>query len=493
MERIPIDAIVIEITNPDSSTVNCSFYPNCTLAEDSFAIFKCRAFDLKNTRMINTTQGDRRGFDYTTGLWQDYNYGYGFGYGYGEYLTELSYNVTWDTLKYGYYNIHTLQGNYTIKMSVIPDHTYAYHSDTKELYLIKHPAEKDICNPDGGPYNCTGRFTSTRVLPPSCIIASEMNVTVNIDINESNKPKILMLKEYIPAGFTVSNHDGGYFDAEKRILRWFVVESAYYGTIIEDTSFTYRLIPETEDTEYLFGTVGDVKELYMTEGDNTLECTINASLLNDTDGDEWPDYLDCEPLNPNVYPGAPEICNGIDDDCDGEIDDGVTNTCMNYTTCTTYETCAACPPEPDEICRNGIDDNCNGEIDEGCPPQPEEPVYGSFTVTRSLPANTSADTEFNVTITVNINESDVPSYYVIKEYIPFGINVTDRDHAYYDADKRMLRWFVVESDYLGTSVKDTTYTYTIVSGTSATYSFTGRVTYRNVHFEIGGKNQTEVY
>jgi hypothetical protein len=50
-------------------------------------------------------------------------------------------------------------------------------------------------------------------------------------------------------------------------------------------------------------------------------------------------------------PGA-EDCNGLDDDCDGLVDDGVTNAC------------GACGDVPAETC-NGLDDDCNGLVDDG--------------------------------------------------------------------------------------------------------------------------------
>ncbi|MBU1429678.1 hypothetical protein KKF91_03855 [Myxococcota bacterium] len=49
-----------------------------------------------------------------------------------------------------------------------------------------------------------------------------------------------------------------------------------------------------------------------------------------------------------------EVCNGVDDDCDGLIDEGVTNPC------------GQCGPTPVERC-NGLDDDCDGEIDEDFP------------------------------------------------------------------------------------------------------------------------------
>ncbi len=41
----------------------------------------------------------------------------------------------------------------------------------------------------------------------------------------------------------------------------------------------------------------------------------------DLDGDGAAGSADCDDGDPFVYPGAPEICNGKDDDCDGLMDD----------------------------------------------------------------------------------------------------------------------------------------------------------------------------
>ena len=100
----------------------------------------------------------------------------------------------------------------------------------------------------------------------------------------------------------------------------------------------------------------------------------------DDDGDGTPDLGDCAPCNPDVNPKAIELCNGIDDNCDGKVDEGfagVGDACDG----SDGDQCAdgqyVCNPDglgvycleapgtgKIELC-NGLDDDCNGVTDDG--------------------------------------------------------------------------------------------------------------------------------
>src|SRR5207249_7850546 len=98
------------------------------------------------------------------------------------------------------------------------------------------------------------------------------------------------------------------------------------------------------------------------------------------------DNTDCDDTKASVHPGATETCNGIDDNCNGTIDEGVKSTfyrdadgdgygnaasttqacsapagyVANSTDCN--DASAAIHPGATEIC-NGVDDNCVSGVD----------------------------------------------------------------------------------------------------------------------------------
>ncbi len=101
---------------------------------------------------------------------------------------------------------------------------------------------------------------------------------------------------------------------------------------------------------------------------------------------------DCDDGDALVRPGAEETCNGVDDDCDGTVDEGPPQTFYLDSDGDGFggsgRVDQACAPGPDwvtatgdcddqdrevspaaqEVC-NGLDDNCDGTVDsDSCPP-----------------------------------------------------------------------------------------------------------------------------
>ena len=51
----------------------------------------------------------------------------------------------------------------------------------------------------------------------------------------------------------------------------------------------------------------------------------NCQSYQDNDNDGYYANIDCDDNNPSIFPGANEICDGIDNDCNGQIDEGCLN------------------------------------------------------------------------------------------------------------------------------------------------------------------------
>jgi len=80
---------------------------------------------------------------------------------------------------------------------------------------------------------------------------------------------------------------------------------------------------------------------------------------------------DCDDEDADAYPGAEEVCgDGTDNDCDGEVDEGVDADGDGYLTCgddtiDCDDGDAGIYPGAEEVCDDGIDQDCDG-VDEDC-------------------------------------------------------------------------------------------------------------------------------
>jgi hypothetical protein len=128
--------------------------------------------------------------------------------------------------------------------------------------------------------------------------------------------------------------------------------------------------------------------------DATPDAPLPDTADPDTDRDGTVDSEDCAPDDSSIHPGAPETCNGQDDDCDGEIDnspvdptrfyldldgDGFAGAEETVLACTAPENGHPEPldcddtnrrvhPDATEICDSrNIDEDCDGLSDDADP------------------------------------------------------------------------------------------------------------------------------
>jgi hypothetical protein len=132
----------------------------------------------------------------------------------------------------------------------------------------------------------------------------------------------------------------------------------------------------------------DLAERWYADSDSDGYGDPAASVDSCDPGDGWVvDSSDCDDGDAAVFPGAEEICNGLDDDCDGEIDEDLDSTWYADADgdgwgdeTDTVDSCDPGPgyiaqlgdcddansdinPDATELC-NGYDDDCDGFVDD---------------------------------------------------------------------------------------------------------------------------------
>lgn len=88
----------------------------------------------------------------------------------------------------------------------------------------------------------------------------------------------------------------------------------------------------------------------------------------DDDGDGYSEAEgDCDDTNPAIHPGAIEVVDGIDNNCDGKVDDDLDGDGWGVLDGDCDDHDPNIHPLAGEDCNDGIDNNCNGFVDDAEP------------------------------------------------------------------------------------------------------------------------------
>jgi len=172
-------------------------------------------------------------------------------------------------------------------------------------------------------------------------------------------------------------------------LATFTLWTAALWTLAGCSSGKPAVDDTADDTGVVSDTDTDTDSDTDTDGDTDTDTDTDTSTGVDADGDGYTSDVDCDDADADVNPAATEVCNEVDDNCDGEVDVGAVDAHTWYPdadgdgygdpgaaivactqpadTISDYRDCNDANPDvnPEAIERcDGTDENCNGTLDD---------------------------------------------------------------------------------------------------------------------------------
>jgi hypothetical protein len=291
---------------------------------------------------------------------------------------EYGVDVVWEEREAGTYieiRNYDYESRYDIVYAPPGGPLVCAHTDVSEEHVLNWNVESEQYNSSvsyGGVYVCE---YSKRDLPPKpdcppepskCIERKANNYTA-VEVHDPDDA-VVISSEYnstlenltVIANTTLTGFSGHYIDT---------VDFSEFSDFRSGDTGNHTLMFELADPSGAVLANSSAVFSVCVDSDSDGYCSIEEG------------GKDCNDTKSKIRPGAEEECNGLDDDCDGDIDEDFwragsklgnpcgTGACEGVFVCTPDGSNTVCsntvrPGDQKEICDNGVDDDCDGVVDE---------------------------------------------------------------------------------------------------------------------------------